>query len=57
MREAQSGEVFLNGTDPKALNTCLSFMYGRLESIPQETLLPLFTVADTYQVRQASALC
>ena len=55
MREKLEGEVTLDTTE-EVLVLFLSFMYGRLETVPRELLLPLFQLADCHQVGQSS-LC
>ena len=50
MQEKHTGETCLKDTDQKVLEACLSFMYGKLESIPEEVSLQLFMFADKYQV-------
>ena len=54
MREKHNSEVLLPDVGQEAFEACISFMYGRLDEIPQELLLPLFRVSDRFQVR---ALC
>lgn len=51
MREKRTGEICLKDTDQNVLEACLSFMYGKLKSIPEELLLQIFMFADKYQVR------
>ena len=53
MREKHAGEVTLDTTGD-VLVLFLSFMYGRLETVPGELLLPLFELADCHQVGQFS---
>lgn len=50
MKEQMSGKVNLPLHNEQVLQPLLSFMYGKLEEVPDKLLLPLFQAADYYQV-------
>lgn len=50
MRGKQTGQVHLPDAGKEAFEVCLGFMYGRLETISPDLLLPVFQLADAHQV-------
>ena len=55
MRGQHDSEVVLNTTE-ELLALFLSYMYGRLEHVAPDLLLPLFQLADYYQVKPTVCL-
>ena len=50
MQEEASGVVNFAPEDTPVVKALLSFMYGALTGVSDELLLPLFKMADQYQV-------
>ena len=50
MQEEASGNVNFTAKEAPVVKALLSFMYGMLKTVPDELLLPLFKMADQYQV-------
>ena len=56
MRETREQEICLEDTTDEALEALLSFVYGRLDSVSVDVLLPLFKLADSHEVSTSLAL-
>ena len=50
MQEGTSGKVTFTAKEASTVTALLDFMYGKLVILPDELLLPLFKMADQYQV-------
>ena len=50
MQEASTSEVCLGDIDGNTLKRLVSYMYGKLQSLDDCQILPLFIAADKYQV-------
>ncbi|DBA99209.1 TPA: hypothetical protein ACH3X3_011825 [Trebouxia sp. C0006] len=56
-KESIAQEVEMGEIEGPTLTALISFMYGRLDTIPTDILLPLFIAADAHQVAKLRWLC
>ncbi len=56
-KESTAQEVGMGQIDGLTLTALISFMYGRLDTIPANILLPLFVAADAHQARTLPPCC
>ena len=56
MYEAQATEVELSQVSGATLQALVAHMYGKLQDITLEQLLPLFVAADAHQVSKIAAI-
>ena len=57
MQEETSGKVSFTAEEASTVTAPLSFMYGTLEVVSDELLLPLFKMTDQHQVLMACICC
>ena len=56
-KESIAQEVEMGEIEGPTLTALISFMYGRLDTIPTDILLPLFIAADAHQARTLLLCC
>ncbi len=56
-KESTAQEVEMGEIEGPILTALISFMYGRLDTIPTNILLPLFIAADAHQARTLLLCC
>ena len=56
-KESTAQEVEMGDIGGPTLTALISFMYGRLGTVPAVILLPLFMAADAHQARTLPLCC
>ena len=56
-KKSTAQEVEMGEIEGPILTALISFMYGCLDSIPTDILLPLFIAADAHQARSLLLCC